>query len=981
VPAARNYSTNGFPTTLPSGAASSGSVTVASMPGTWPAPPFSVLLDWGLSTQEAIGVTAVSGSGPFVLTCTRGIDGTTAQSHAVGASAVPGVTAQDFAQPMAFIGTQSWQGLLTRTAVKTSAYTLTPGDYVPVDTTSGAVTITLPHAPADLSVFGVKLIASATPVNAVTVAASGGDVFNKTAGATSETLSTLNQGFIAQYQASSGIWTIYTADLALSQLDARYPQRGGGTATGAVAPLTYLNPKDYGAKFDGTTDDSAALGAVQAANSDVLFPAATAITASTVRFAQSGERIRGSGMYATTVKASGSLSNILAQVASGYASSVTLEDMTIDFAGTATGGISAGGYGIGRLTLRRVRFVNFPAAGLIDGGYASEFLIEDCVAEGGGLAVASFFTGTNKEIDSLIMRRNKIRWMHDGVIIGANNFHAAYVEIDDNNFDMGWMHTKALFSGSSGVTYTSNSLADSGASFSGLVSFQPVRAMPVLRSGNFTTVTGTHCADTGANFTTAGVMRNHIVRSGTSFAVVDAVETTTTLHVREWLDQTTYLPVAPPSNTASYTIYGLLFLNISSSTSTSITGQHGGSGGGGGWYDLTGAESTPASGTRYEVLPLGNYAVFLTSVADKAQITGNRMRGGWSDQIEHFGTRAIITGNIVEDGNNYGIFTGSSTATPTLDKSVISDNIIKHNAFGLGVTGATDVEIGPNQYEDNGWGVPNGNIPVNGVRIFDSARVTVTGGNATNTSECASTTAGIYLLGANTSDCKIQGFRGSGHALADIYIDSTVPAGTCELINVSGTISYAGTTNGQRVQVKGTGAPSLPASPGSLFLRTDGSTSTTLYVKETGNGSSGWNPFGSTLPYGQRAAYSSSTSGSMSANTSGSTLTTMVAISSSPSITLPNDGHTYRISLSAPAMQPASQTPTAIGVGTAASAILKYTFAGFSGELEAPCFVQTDVVASGQTISCYAYSAGGVTVTLGAASNAPAELSAVLVAS
>jgi hypothetical protein len=33
---------------------------------------------------------------------------------------------------------------LTATAVKTSAYTAAAGDFVPVDTTSGAVTITLP---------------------------------------------------------------------------------------------------------------------------------------------------------------------------------------------------------------------------------------------------------------------------------------------------------------------------------------------------------------------------------------------------------------------------------------------------------------------------------------------------------------------------------------------------------------------------------------------------------------------------------------------------------------------------------------------------------------------------------------------------------------------------------------------------------------------------------------------------------------------
>lgn len=45
--------------------------------------------------------------------------------------------------------------------------------------------------------------------------------------------------------------------------------------------------------------------------------------------------------------------------------------------------------------------------------------------------------------------------------------------------------------------------------------------------------------------------------------------------------------------------------------------------------------------------------------------------------------------------------------------------------------------------------------------------------------------------------------------------------------------------NGQ-VILTGTGAPTVSAPVGSLYLRTDGSSSTTLYVKESGLGSSGW---------------------------------------------------------------------------------------------------------------------------------------------
>ena len=101
----RYYSSDALPTTLTSPLASTGNPSVAGITGLPSGYPFTVLLDWGLSTQEAISVTsAPTGSGPYVLPCTRGIDGTTAQSHSSGAVAVHGATAQDFNEPQVFLG-------------------------------------------------------------------------------------------------------------------------------------------------------------------------------------------------------------------------------------------------------------------------------------------------------------------------------------------------------------------------------------------------------------------------------------------------------------------------------------------------------------------------------------------------------------------------------------------------------------------------------------------------------------------------------------------------------------------------------------------------------------------------------------------------------------------------------------------------------------------------------------------------------------
>jgi hypothetical protein len=110
---------------------------------------------------------------------------------------------------------------LAPTVVKTAAYTAAANDYVPVDTTSGAVTITLPTAPTDKTRIGIKHVIQGG-TNAVSYVCGGSDVFNKTGGATTGTLPLASQAVLLQYKASTGIWYVQAADLTLSSLDARF---------------------------------------------------------------------------------------------------------------------------------------------------------------------------------------------------------------------------------------------------------------------------------------------------------------------------------------------------------------------------------------------------------------------------------------------------------------------------------------------------------------------------------------------------------------------------------------------------------------------------------------------------------------------------------------------------------------------------------------------------------------------------------------
>jgi hypothetical protein len=108
---------------------------------------------------------------------------------------------------------------LKPTDLKNSGYSANPGDYIPVDTTSGIITITLPNAPADNTVIGIKRVVGAT--NNVTYNCSGADVLNVSGGSTSGSISVLNQQAILRYESTSKIWYVETS-LSLGGLDARF---------------------------------------------------------------------------------------------------------------------------------------------------------------------------------------------------------------------------------------------------------------------------------------------------------------------------------------------------------------------------------------------------------------------------------------------------------------------------------------------------------------------------------------------------------------------------------------------------------------------------------------------------------------------------------------------------------------------------------------------------------------------------------------
>lgn len=99
--AVRNYSSTTPITTLtaPIGPADV-TLTIAASSSSFPPVPFTILIAPDTVNEEVVDVTAAVGS---TLTVVRGVDGTTAKSHAAGTSVIHGVSARDFQEANDFI--------------------------------------------------------------------------------------------------------------------------------------------------------------------------------------------------------------------------------------------------------------------------------------------------------------------------------------------------------------------------------------------------------------------------------------------------------------------------------------------------------------------------------------------------------------------------------------------------------------------------------------------------------------------------------------------------------------------------------------------------------------------------------------------------------------------------------------------------------------------------------------------------------------
>jgi hypothetical protein len=171
----------------------------------------------------------------------------------------------------------------------------------------------------------------------------------------------------------------------------------------------------------------------------------------------------------------------------------------------------------------------------------------------------------------------------------------------------------------------------------------------------------------------------------------------------------------------------------------------------------------------------------------------------------------------------------------------VSGNTCIQNNIGIQVTGTINPAVG-NSIHDNII-VSNGGTATSPIGIYVTQPDTrVYNNKIINTGITGYEQKFGILLGATISGVKIWGNDVSGHTLNDYYFNNSVTDGYFDhSLNPSATVRL-GTSNTFTHYSGGSGSPEgvIAAPVGAVYRRTNGGASTTLYVKESGSGNTGW---------------------------------------------------------------------------------------------------------------------------------------------
>ena len=528
----------------------------------------------------------------------------------------------------------------------------------------------------------------------------------------------------------------------------------------------------YNAVGNGINDDTegirAAYAAAGATGGILYFPPGTYVITSQIVMNQANVTWRGAGMHASVIKHGDVPSpvatafNMLSTLAATGPTNPTFEDLGFDGNTFAPNVYVDNTSRSGMLTFRNCRFTRI--VGIAVYVWSSPVVFDGNICEGPGNGTFNKCLYLDGPQTYAKITNNRMRYIQNGVqantdgAFGEHNHNVVSGgEFSGNFVDLGFYTLRERDSGSGGtVTYGTTTLTDTSKTFAGFTTNDYIRVMPVKATGTGT-IDWTQI--TGAGFT--GVFPGDIVRSGGKLAIVKSVESATSLHVEEWLEDTaaaTMRNVVSSSPNGTYTVYGVLLGKWVSNTATAITVQS--------WFDVNGTRVTPAAGTRYELLPAQpNYPFQCEPGCQDWRITNNTILRGYSDLIAYHGTHAVIADNYLAWGQDVGITLHGTYNT-------VTGNRIHHiGTMGIGTAPASDSTISNNAITDTTWTIPGVNSAA-GIRI-DGSRNVVSANVIGIETTMPQAWYGITVLSQPNDANLLIGNMTRGHVMAGIRLDNT----------------------------------------------------------------------------------------------------------------------------------------------------------------------------------------------------------------